>query len=326
MCTLSALLAIGAVQLPRSALLRQATAASVSLVPASLLAIPPPDILALAPDATDEFKEQVPKVLYTPPSVKGLSTPDQMALAKHLQDSGAKFYGAYWCSFCLLQRNMFGAGGVRSLPYIECASDGYQSASGACRATKQVTGYPTWEIGGKFYGGMLTLTELQALSAFDPAVKFPEYVPPPPPPRPPPPPGGYKPPPVTTASTPEQLALASHLQSSGAKFYGAYWCRYCGSQRVMFGAEGAGKLPYVECASDGYQSASAACRAKAQVNSYPTWEIDGKFYRGMQEFDELAVLSGFRADPKQASLTSSTALRGDGGCSLSAGADASDCQ
>ena len=58
-----------------------------------------------------------PAVKYTPPSIKGLSTPEQIALAEHLKAKGAKFYGAYWCSFCFKQRNMFGAGGSRALPY-----------------------------------------------------------------------------------------------------------------------------------------------------------------------------------------------------------------
>ena len=45
-----------------------------------------------------------------PPPVKGLSTPEQIALAQHLKAMGAKFYGAYWCPYCTLQREMFGTG------------------------------------------------------------------------------------------------------------------------------------------------------------------------------------------------------------------------
>lgn len=280
--------------LSRGAVLRDAAAAvCVVSAPTVANAIPPPDMLAAAPGASAQLKEQAPMVLYTPPSIKGASSADQLALAEHLKRTGAKFYGAYWCSFCLRQRSMFGAGAARVLPYVECAEDGYQSEGATCRKKKEVTGYPTWEINGKFYGGMQTLQRLQALSGFDASVKFPEYVPPPPPPRPPPPPGGYKPPQVQTTSTSEQLALARHLKASGAKFYGAYWCRFCGQQRTMFGAEAVAALPYVECAADGYQSASAACRSKQEVSGYPTWEINGKFYGGMQSLDELAALSGF---------------------------------
>ncbi len=86
-----------------------------------------------------------------------MSTPDELALAQYLKKKGAKFYGAYWCPFCTRQRAMFGAAGVRALPYVECASDGY----GAQRCPPQVTGFPTWEIDGQFYSGLKTLTQLQ---------------------------------------------------------------------------------------------------------------------------------------------------------------------
>jgi thiol-disulfide isomerase/thioredoxin len=232
----------------RAVALRSAAAAVVvtGLHP-SAHSLPPP-VEPTAPTA--------PTVVYTPPAINEHSTPQQIALAKHLRDKGAKFYGAYWCSFCRRQRSMFGAEGTKALPYVECAADGY----GGQQCPPQVTGYPAWELDGKLYGGMRTLRDLQAISGFDPSVQFAEYVPPPLPPRPPPPPGGFKPPAVEAKSTVEQLALAKHLRDTGAKFYGAYWCKYCGLQRSMFGAEGATALPYVECAVDGYQSASAECR------------------------------------------------------------------
>lgn len=204
--------------LTRGALLRQAAAATATTAASgAALAVPPMEMLEKA-----QAEQAAPAVLYTPPSIKGLSSPEQIALAEHLKKTGAAFYGAYWCSFCLQQRSMFGAGGSRKLPYVECAPDGYQSSSALCRSKPDVRGYPTWEIGGKYYGGLRSLSELQALSGFDASVKFAEYVPPPPPPRPPPPPGGYRPPVVSTTSSAYQLALAQHLKKSGATFYGAH--------------------------------------------------------------------------------------------------------
>lgn len=305
--------------LRKAALIAASSATSV----APALAIPPPDMLAAAPAATAALKEQAaPKVLYTPPSVKGQSSPDQIALAEHLKAKGAKFYGAYWCKFCDRQRQMFGAGASRVIPYVECAADGYQSSSGKCLELRaEVTGYPTWYIDGKYYGGMRTLQDLQALSGFDPSVKFPEYVPPPPPPRPAPPPGGFRSPPVETTSNAEQLALAKHLTAKGATFYGAYWCGYCNRQRQLFGASAAAALPYVECAADGYQSGSAKCRAQAEVTGYPTWEINGQFYGGYKSLEELARLSGFEyAKVTVASTGGAGTVRGDG-CTLSDGAE-----
>jgi len=285
-CTRSTLLQSIATAAAAAAATSTASSSGMGGSGAAAWAIPLPEVLARAPGT---LEEPPPQVLYTPPSVKDASTAEQIALAEHLRKTGAQFYGAYWCSFCLRQRRLFGAAGSRVLPYVECAEDGY----GYRRCPPQVTGYPAWQIGGKFYGGLRGLRELQAMSGFDASVEFP--APPPPPPRPAPPPGGFKPPAVAAASTAEQLALAKHLRATGAKFYGAHWCRFCALQRTLFGAEGAAVLPYVECASDGYQSAAAVCKTKSQVDGYPTWEIGGRFYGGYQSFEQLATASDFQA-------------------------------
>ena len=227
--------------------------------------------------------------LNAPPPVQGVSKPEELALAQHLKATGAKFYGAYWCPFCTLQREMFGAGAARDLPYVECAEDGSESQAGFCRSQKGITGYPSWQINGRYYGGLKTLSDLQVLSGFDASVKFEAYVPPGAPPKPKPP-GGWRPPAVDGTSTPAAVALAQHLKRTGARFYGAYWCRYCNKQRQLFGAEATAQLPYIECASDGYEADMGRCDA---VSGYPTWEIGGKLYGGYKTVDELAQLSGF---------------------------------
>ena len=141
------------------------------------------------------------------------------------------------------------------------------------------------------------------------AISVERYAPPPPPPRPPPPPGGFRPPKVETKSDAEQLALARHLQQTGAKFYGAYWCGFCGKQRTLFGAEATAALPYVECAADGFQSDTALCRSKPEVTGYPAWEINGKFYGGLRSLEELGELSKFdAAKSKSKTATAANAL------------------
>ena len=108
------------------------------------------------------------------------------------------------------------------------------------------------------------------------------------------------------------------LKASGATFYGAYWCKYCGGQRSLFGAEAAAALPYVECDSEGYGADNGACKA-ASVRAFPTWQIGGEFYGGMRSLEELGKLSGF--DPKAGVAVASTTSKGGGGAGVYKGPD-----
>jgi thiol-disulfide isomerase/thioredoxin len=47
------------------------------------------------------------------------------AFAQCISDSGAKFYGAYWCPHCQAQKLLFGKS-VEKLPYVECALQGQE--------------------------------------------------------------------------------------------------------------------------------------------------------------------------------------------------------
>jgi hypothetical protein len=38
---------------------------------------------------------------------------------------------------------------------------------------------------------------------------------------------------ITKESTPFAIALAKHLQSIGAKMYGAFWCSHCNEQKEV---------------------------------------------------------------------------------------------
>lgn len=75
--------------------------------------------------------------------------------------------------------------------------------------------------------------------------------------------------------------------------YGAYWCSHCNNQKQAFGAGGARIIDYVECAADGYESQRPLCQQK-QVAGYPTWEIEGEYYRGERSLEELMVISGYK--------------------------------
>ena len=93
--------------------------------------------------------------------------------------------------------------------------------------------------------------------------------------------GGHKA--VAPAGDPRRLeAIARHLTSSGARFYGVWWCTVCREQKELFGAAAA-DLPYVECSRTSPEG----------VDSYPTWEISGRRIVGELSPDTLAVLSHF---------------------------------
>jgi thiol-disulfide isomerase/thioredoxin len=63
-------------------------------------------------------------------------------------------------------------------------------------------------------------------------------------------------------------ATASCIASSGAQFYGAFWCPHCKEQKAAFGSS-AHLLPYVECAVSLTEQVPA-CTEKG-VKAYPTW-------------------------------------------------------
>ena len=88
-------------------------------------------------------------------SVSGPSPLDETATC--IKNSGAKFYGAFWCPHCKDQKKEFG-NSEKLLPYIECSKpDGSQND--LCKA-ENITGYPTW----KFADGT-TITQVMTVEA-----------------------------------------------------------------------------------------------------------------------------------------------------------------
>lgn len=85
------------------------------------------------------------------------------ALAVHLKDSGAKYYGAFWCPNCQKQRRLFGRA-ADALPYVECSPNGRTGAIAFECASQGIDSYPTWVIRGQRHQGMLTPEELARLS------------------------------------------------------------------------------------------------------------------------------------------------------------------
>jgi uncharacterized membrane protein len=103
--------------------------------------------------------------------VVNTSGPAEMALARHLTQVGAVMYGAYWCSHCHDQKELFGKQAVRELNYVECDPNGANPQVERCRA-KGIQGYPTWEIHDQLYSGTRSLSELSRLSNYKGPMNF----------------------------------------------------------------------------------------------------------------------------------------------------------
>ncbi|CAJ1947879.1 unnamed protein product [Cylindrotheca closterium] len=99
-----------------------------------------------------------------PPLITTESSNQAIQLAKDLEGLNAKMFGAFWCSHCYDQKQTFGKQAFTKIPYIECSKDGFNSQSKLCKS-KQVPGYPTWEINGKLYPGEQSLEELEEVVA-----------------------------------------------------------------------------------------------------------------------------------------------------------------
>ena len=77
--------------------------------------------------------------------------------AQCLTDSGAIFYGAYWCPHCKTQKEMFGED-IRFINYFECEDD-----KDTC-IKEGVKAYPTWKIKGQLYEGVQSPERLSELT------------------------------------------------------------------------------------------------------------------------------------------------------------------
>ncbi len=86
-------------------------------------------------------------------------------------------------------------------------------------------------------------------------------------------------------------SFAQCLNEKGAKFYGAFWCPHCQTQKAEFGS--AQKyLPYIECSTPDGQSQLKICQ-EAGITGYPTWIFpDGSRIEGRASFAQLSNKSG----------------------------------
>jgi len=96
----------------------------------------------------------------------GREDPQLQALATHLDEEGARYYGASWCPACQEQEDLFGASSDR-LPFVECHPRGRGGLMASACVSAGIESFPTWIINGERHEGILTPEELAQLSDFD---------------------------------------------------------------------------------------------------------------------------------------------------------------
>ncbi len=79
--------------------------------------------------------------------------------------------------------------------------------------------------------------------------------------------------------------FATCLTEKGAVIYGNDYCQYTVQQLGMFG-KSKKYLNYVKCIDN-----EQLCNEKG-IDITPTWEIDGKMYQQVQNFERLSAISG----------------------------------
>jgi uncharacterized membrane protein len=98
-------------------------------------------------------------------TIQTSSAESEVALAKHLNQVGAKFYGAFWCPHCQNQKQMFGKEAMEFVPYVECSPPDRRGRTAACEAAG-IQSYPTWIINGQTYNGVQSLEKLAQVTGY----------------------------------------------------------------------------------------------------------------------------------------------------------------
>lgn len=116
----------------------------------------------------------LPETAPTPPKgweINTQSGPAEIALAEHLNEIGAKKYGAFWCPHCYEQKQLFGKTAFDKIDYIECDPRGLNPQPQACQDA-EIRSYPSWEINGQVYRGTQPLERLAELSNYEGSMNF----------------------------------------------------------------------------------------------------------------------------------------------------------
>jgi uncharacterized membrane protein len=99
------------------------------------------------------------------------SKPANIELAEYLSTSDIQMFGAFWCSHCHDQKELFGKAAFSQIDYVECDPNGKNSQPDRCQAEK-IQSYPTWKIDGELHLGTQSLQELANLSGYTGSMDF----------------------------------------------------------------------------------------------------------------------------------------------------------
>ena len=99
---------------------------------------------------------------------------------------------------------------------------------------------------------------------------------------------------IKSTSGAAEIELAKHLTQKGAKMYSAYWCPHCFEQKQLFGKEAWEQVTNIECAADAKKNPQPEVCAKAGIQGFPTWSVDGKLEPGIKKLAKLAELTGYK--------------------------------
>ncbi|KAK9010971.1 hypothetical protein V6N11_043833, partial [Hibiscus sabdariffa] len=105
---------------------------------------------------------------YFTTEIRTKSSPFAISLARHLHSIGAKMYGAFWCSHCQEQKQMFGREAAKLLDYVECFPDGYKTGTNMIKACADANleGFRTRVINGQVLSGDMELEKLAEATVF----------------------------------------------------------------------------------------------------------------------------------------------------------------
>nr|GLL38554.1 thiol-disulfide oxidoreductase LTO1 [Ipomoea trifida] len=119
-------------------------------------------------NASQPTSSEVTELPYFATEITTHSTPYAISLAKHLSSIGAKMYGAFWCSHCQYQKQMFGQEAAELLNYVECFPNGVKKGTNMALecALVKIEGFPMWVINGEVLNGDQELSELAKVSGF----------------------------------------------------------------------------------------------------------------------------------------------------------------